>query len=104
LNERDEAQVVEALAIGITRERVARAFAVSVRTVARAAARERARTPPTLEELLAGMQSWEEILASPAAPARPRRSPQRRPAWMVAAERLARLEREQLDDLGDDPM
>jgi hypothetical protein len=102
LTEREQTQVALLLRHGLTRERVARAFDVSVRTVARAAAAERARTRPlTLEELLAEFADPFDVASlayrGPAVP-----PPRRRVAWQEAAARVAALEAESLDDLGDD--
>jgi hypothetical protein len=73
----------------LTRKRVARAFDVSVRTVARIRVRERARThEPSLAELLEPFAGDFDPLAVAYRGGRPSRPPRRgRPTWMLAAER-----------------
>jgi hypothetical protein len=86
-----EDELVAMANLGIKRETAARALQVSVRTVGRVLARDRARTTPmTLEDALAPFTDGRFELFPPAAPPRPRERPRRRgrSEWERAAEHL----------------
>jgi hypothetical protein len=94
---RTERELEALLSLGVRQATAARALGVGQRTVERWVHEQRARPEPTLEELLSEFQAPVDVEAILAAPARPLRPARKRPSWMRAAERVERLEAEQLD-------
>jgi hypothetical protein len=109
LSSTDERQIATLADAGIAHQVIAVAFGCSRGTVTRALRRQReARRELSLAELLAETGRPLDLAALAAEPAAPRRPPpprrRRRAAWELAAERLDRLERDQLDgSVGDPP-